>query len=37
MGGMKRWKIYDDELAAVLMEKTSVKLDKPRYLSLIHI
>ena len=33
MEGMKRLQIYDDELAAVLMEKkTSVKLDKPRYI-----
>ena len=32
MEGMKRWQIYDEDKASVLMEKTSVKLDKPRYI-----
>ena len=32
MEGMERWIVYDDELAAVQMQKTSVKLDKPRYI-----
>ena len=27
-----RWHIYDENLASVLMEKTSVKLNKPRYI-----
>ena len=27
MEGMKRWQIYDEDLASVLMEKTSVNLD----------
>ena len=28
----KRWKIYNENLAAVAMEKKQVKLDKPRYI-----
>ena len=28
----KRWHIYNENLASVLMEKTSVTLNKPRYI-----